>query len=55
MSAIGEARFCAKLADMFDWIERVPRVATCLIRKGLHEGDKYVYTVVQLMENPAFG
>jgi rhamnogalacturonan endolyase len=54
-TAIGEARFCAKLADFFDWM--------CIGRsehhfkhypKELREGDKYVYTTA-LYESPAFG
>ena len=53
MSGIGEARFCAKLADMFDWMSVSPN-RDMSYPKGLHEGDKYVYTVVQ-SENPAFG
>ena len=53
MSGIGEARFCAKLADMFDWMSVAPH-RDMSYPKGLHEGDKYIYTVVQ-SENPAFG
>lgn len=54
-TGLGEARFCAKLADFFDWMsvadgphhhKHYP--------KELREGDKYVYTVPQ-SENPAFG
>src|SRR6185436_19236463 len=54
-TAIGEARFCAKLAEFFDWLsvaqdphhfKRYP--------KELRERDKYVYTV-PLTDNPAFG
>ncbi|MEY2881045.1 MAG: hypothetical protein RLZZ15_3425, partial [Verrucomicrobiota bacterium] len=54
-TAIGEARFCAKLAAMFDWMSVAQSAhhhkhypAT------LREGDKYVYTV-PLTDNPAFG
>jgi rhamnogalacturonan endolyase len=53
MSGIGEARFCAKLADMFDWMSVAPHRDMSYPR-GLREGDKYIYTVVQ-SENPAFG
>jgi rhamnogalacturonan endolyase len=54
-TAIGEARFCAKLAEFFDWMS----VAQSSHHhkhypKELREGDKYVYTV-PLTDNPAFG
>lgn len=52
-SGIGEARFCAKLAAMFDWMSIAPHRHQHY-PKELREGDKYVYTVVQ-SENPAFG
>jgi rhamnogalacturonan endolyase len=52
-SGIGEARFCAKLAPMFDWMSVAPHRHKAY-PKELREGDKYVYTVVQ-WENPAFG
>jgi rhamnogalacturonan endolyase len=48
-----EARFCAKLADMFDWM-------TIDARRNKHypptlrEGDKYIYTAVQY-DNPVYG
>lgn len=54
-TSIGEARFCAKLADFFDWLavgddphhfKSYPA--------SLREGDKYVYTINQA-NNPAFG
>ena len=54
-TSLGEARFCAKLADFFDWMSvgqdphhHKPYPAT------LREGDKYVYTINQA-DNPAFG
>lgn len=53
LTGIGEARFCAKLAAMFDWMSVAPHRDKAY-PKDLHEGDKYVYTVVQ-SENPAFG
>ena len=53
MSGIGEARFCAKLAPMFDWMSVAPH-RDKHYPKELREGDKYVYTVVQ-WDNPAFG
>jgi rhamnogalacturonan endolyase len=52
-SALGEARFCAKLADTFDWMSIAPN-RNKSYPKELREGDKYIYTVVQ-SENPAFG
>ncbi|WP_221029156.1 polysaccharide lyase family protein [Actomonas aquatica] len=54
-TALGEARFCAKLADFFDWMSVAdgPHHHKAY-PKGLREGDKYVYTVPQA-ENPAFG
>ncbi|MCR4859545.1 MAG: hypothetical protein K5910_02650 [Bacteroidales bacterium] len=52
-SAIGEARFCAKLAPTFDWMS-VDRAVDFHYPKDHFAGDKYVYTAVQ-SENPAFG
>ena len=52
-TSLGEARFCAKLADFFDWMSIAPH-RNKHYPKELREGDKYVYTVVQ-SENPAFG
>lgn len=52
-SSIAEARFCAKLNEFFDWMSVSP-ARNQAYPKDLHEGDKYVYTVVQ-SENPAFG
>ena len=45
-----EARFAAKLADMFDWMTR-RREARQAFPRDLREGDKYIYTAVQF-ENP---
>lgn len=54
-TAIGEARFCAKLNDFFDWLSVAQDDHHFkLYPKELREGDKYVYTVTQ-SENPAFG
>ena len=50
---LGEARFCAKLADFFDWMS-VDEKRNFSYPKELKEGDKYIYTVVQ-SKNPAFG
>lgn len=52
-TTIGEARFCAKLNEFFDWMSVAPH-RNKHYPKDLREGDKYVYTVVQ-SENPAFG
>ena len=52
-SSIGEARFCAKLAPMFDWMS-VDKSVDFHYPKEHFAGDKYVYTAVQ-SENPAFG
>lgn len=54
-TAIGEARFCAKLNEFFDWlaIAQSPHHFKHY-PKELREGDKYVYTV-PLTDNPAFG
>lgn len=52
-SAIGEARFCAKLAPMFDWMS-VDSKVDFHYPKDYYAGDKYVYTAVQSI-NPAFG
>lgn len=50
---LGEARFCAKLADIFDWMS-VDEKCNFHYPKDLKTGDKYIYTRVQ-SENPAFG
>lgn len=52
-TAIGEARFCAKLAPMFDWMS-VDKSVDFHYPKEHFAGDKYVYTAVQ-SANPAFG
>lgn len=54
-TALGEARFCAKLNEFFDWLAVADTPHHFKhYPKELREGDKYVYTVVQ-SENPAFG
>ncbi len=54
-SSLGEARFCAKLADCFDWLSVAQDPHHFKhYPKELREGDKYVYTV-PLTDNPAFG
>lgn len=52
-SSLGEARFCAKLNEFFDWMSVAPH-RNQAYTKDLREGDKYIYTVVQ-SENPVGG
>jgi rhamnogalacturonan endolyase len=52
-SSIGEARFCAKLNDYFDWMS-ISANRDMRYPKDLHEGDKYIYTAVQY-NSTAFG
>ena len=51
--SIGEARFCAKLASMYDWIS-VDAKRNKFYPRELPGEDKYVYTAVQ-SENLAYG
>jgi rhamnogalacturonan endolyase len=54
-STITEARFCAKLADYFDWMSVAQTEHhNKYYPASLREGDKYVYTTNQY-KNPAFG
>jgi rhamnogalacturonan endolyase len=53
LTQLGEARFCAKLADFFDWMS-VDAERDFYYPKDLKEGDKYIYTVLQ-SANQAFG
>lgn len=52
-TAIAEARFCAKLADFFDWMS-VDARRDFYYPRDLRAGDKYIYTALQ-SANPAFG
>lgn len=54
-SSLGEARFCAKLNDFFDWMSVGPKYNKPYpkAQPGEHE-DKYDFTADQF-ENPAFG
>lgn len=52
-ASMTEARFAAKLADMFDWMT-VDDKRDQHFPAGLREGDKYIYTTVQY-DHPAFG
>ena len=54
-SSLGEARFCAKLNDFFDWMSVGPKYNKLYpkAQPGEHE-DKYDFTADQF-ENPAFG
>lgn len=51
--SIGEARFCAKLASMYDWLSVDPNRNKYYPREEPGE-DKYVYTAVQ-SQNLAYG
>ncbi len=54
-TSITEARFCAKLADFFDWMSVAQdEHHNKYYPATLREGDKYVYTTNQY-RNPAFG
>ena len=48
-----EARFAAKLADMFDWMT-IDAKRDKSFPADLHEGDKYIYTAVQF-DHPVYG
>src|SRR5262245_29813469 len=48
-----EARFCAKLADMFDWMT-LDAKRNKPFPADLREGDKYIYTAVQY-DHPVYG
>ena len=54
-SSLGEARFCVKLNDFFDWMSVGPKYNKLYpkAQPGEHE-DKYDFTADQF-ENPAFG
>ena len=52
-ASFGEARYCAKLNDDFDWMS-VDKNVDFHYPKTHNAGDKYVYTAVQSI-NPAFG
>ncbi len=51
--SIGEARYCAKLADMYDWLS-VDDKRNKYYPQEIPGEDKYVYTAVQ-SENLAYG
>lgn len=54
-TSITEARFCAKLAAMFDWMSVADTEHhNKYYPSTLREGDKYIYTTNQT-KNPAFG
>lgn len=48
-----EARFAAKLADMFDWMT-LDAKRDQAFPADLHDGDKYIYTAVQF-DHPVYG
>jgi rhamnogalacturonan endolyase len=52
-ASMTEARYCAKLADMFDWMT-LDAKRNMHFPANLREGDKYIYTAVQF-EHPVYG
>jgi rhamnogalacturonan endolyase len=52
-ASMTEARFCAKLADMFDWMT-LDAKRDMHFPSNLREGDKYIYTAVQF-DHPVYG
>jgi len=52
-ASLTEARYCAKLADPFDWMT-LDGQRSLSYPKSLHEGDKYIYTAVQF-DHPVYG
>ena len=52
-ASMTEARFCAKLADMFDWMTLGAKRSKHF-PADLREGDKYIHTAVQF-EHPVYG
>lgn len=52
-ASMTEARYCAKLANMFDWMT-LDAKRNMRFPADLHEGDKYIYTAVQF-ERTVYG
>jgi rhamnogalacturonan endolyase len=52
-ASMTEARYCAKLADMFDWMT-LDAKRNIHFPANLRDGDKYIYTAVQF-EHPVYG
>ncbi len=52
-ASMTEERYCAKLADAFDYMN-IDDMRSMLFPATLHEGDKYIYTAVQY-DHPAYG
>lgn len=52
-ASMTEARYCAKLADTFDYMN-IDDMRSMYYPATLHEGDKYIYTAVQY-DHPAYG
>lgn len=52
-ASMTEARYCAKLADMFDWMT-LDAKRSKHFPADLREGDKYIHTAVQF-EHPVYG
>jgi rhamnogalacturonan endolyase len=53
-TSIGEARFCAKLNEFFDWLSAGTKYNKLYPKEQEKGEDKYVYTTIQ-SENRAFG
>ncbi len=52
-ASMTEARYCAKLADLFDWMTLGEKRSKAF-PADLREGDKYIHTAVQF-EHPVYG
>jgi rhamnogalacturonan endolyase len=52
-ASMTEARYCAKLADLFDWMT-LDAKRNRRFPADMHEGDKYIYTAVQA-DHPVYG
>ena len=52
-ASMTEARYCAKLAEVFDWMT-LDAQRNQFFPADLREGDKYIYTAVQF-EHPVYG
>jgi rhamnogalacturonan endolyase len=52
-ASMTEARYCAKLADLFNWMT-LDAKRTKHFPADLREGDKYIYTAVQY-DHPVYG
>jgi rhamnogalacturonan endolyase len=53
-TSLGEARFCAKLNEAFNWFHAGDKYNKLYPKEQARGEDKYTYTTIQ-SENPAFG